>query len=274
MIRESSQKEIVVSKIIIGILSIYVVYWLGINLSSNGQWVILHFKNKNYFAGTIMIFVCLAILIFQIIALTQMLKNKKSKYNFKNFQRNFHPFFKDENQEYKLSGYIFLLVVIFLFHILIPLIVNYFSKDGLGFNIPTLFAFYAHVAILSEAHDRNNTLDKLPVKLMQKHKISLILPYEDYINKKIVDDEPHLQLNQSFEFTVKKVPRTESEKATIEIKNNNTPNNPALISSIEDSDLANIIRNGGAVKSRLISIGEFAKLEIELSIDKVTSSTF
>ncbi len=204
-----------------------------------------------------------------------MLKNKISKYEFTNFKRNFHPFFKDENQKDLLSEYIFASSVITIILFIIPYILNYFGYDT-GLDDDTtrldggLFAIYVHIGILMVSTKRNDTLDKLPVKLMETNKISLILPYEDYINKKINDDEPHLNLNQSFEFTVKKLPRNESEKNTIEISNNNTPNNSALIARIEDCGLASAIRNGDVIKSRLVSIGEFAKLEIEISIQKAS----
>jgi hypothetical protein len=267
MIQESSQKEIIVSKIIVGILTLYVVYWIGINLSSNGQYATLHFKNKDYFSGIFSSILCIAILIFQIAVLTQILKNKTSKHKFTNFKRNFHPFFKDENQDDLLFKYILISIGSFILWFIFPLILDYFSKDDLGYNPSTLFAVYAHFGILYAVSARNNTLDKLPVKLMKTNKITLILPYEDYINKKIIDDEPHLKLNQSFEFKIKNLPRNESEKNTIEIRNNNTPINSALITKIEDWGLANAIRNGNAIKSRLVSIGEFAKLEIELSLE-------
>jgi hypothetical protein len=275
MQKESSQNEIIASQIIVGILTLYVSYWIFINIEANLPVAILNFEKKYYFEGTIFMLIFLASLIFQIIVLTQMLKNKTSKYKFSNFQRNFHPFFKDENQDNLLYDYIFASIISFIFFYIFPYIYYYFSKDTDGYfskdtdGLGAFFAILSHLGILIAAITRNETLDKLPVKLMETNKICLILPYEDYINKQISDDEPHLSLNQSFEFKVKELPRDETEKNTIEIRNNNTPNNSALISRIEDCGLANVIRNGDIIKSRLVSVGEFAKLEIELSIDKV-----
>ena len=266
MQKESNKIEIAVSKIIFGILAIYVIYWIGINLSSNGKFAIDNFQNKDYFDGFIFSILCLAIFIFQIVILVQIFQGKTSKYLYTNFEREFHPFFKDENQKDELNSYIGISIFIVIIYFVIPYIIMYFIDDQ-SVDPPTLLAIYVHYGIIKIIYDRKETLNKLPIKLMKANNIRLLLKYDDYLNKQISDDEPHLLINQSFELKIKNLPRNEKEKNLIEIRNKNTPNNSALISMIEDSGLANAIRSGEVIKTRLVSIREFAELEIEISID-------
>lgn len=127
-----------------------------------------------------------------------------------------------------------------------------YSGSYLGEEPLDGFSFFAavlvHYGILEAVNKRNKVLDKLPVKFMEPNKLSLILEYEDYINKKIIDDEPPLYLNQSFEIQLKNLPRNDSVKNTIEIRNNHTPVYSVLVARIEDYGLANAIRNGAVIK--------------------------
>ena len=101
---------------------------------------------------------------------------------------------------------------------------------------------------------------------MKSSKIRLQVKYQDYLNNKIVDDEPHLTINQNFDVSLKSLPRNDSEKNLIEIKNPNTPINPALVYKIEDKDLADDLRIGYVLRAKLIAIKEKGNLEIELSL--------
>jgi len=262
MQNESSRREILVSKIIVGIFAIYVLYTMGGNLYN------IRLPNKNLPNGEIIILTSFIFLIFQILILAKIFRKKSSKYKFTNFERKFHPFFKDENQDVLLFEYLLISIGSFVIWFVLPYIIEYFNKGAIKWDIPSLFAVYVYLGIISAVNKRNKILDTLPIKFMESNKLSLILEYEDYINKRIIDDEPHLYLNQSFEFQLKNLPRNDSEKNTIEIRNNHTPVNSALVARIEDYGLANAIRNGSVIKSRLVSIREFANLEIEISIHK------
>ena len=266
MQKESNKSEIVVSKIIFGILAIYIIYWFGFNISSNREFIIDSFQNKNYFAGFIFAILTIAISIFQIVILVQIFQDKTSEYVFTNFEREFHPFFKDENQEDELNSYIGISIFTVVIYFVIPWILQYFMNDY-NLDPATLLAGYVHIGVILAISERKKTLNKLPIKLMKANNIRLMLKYDDYLNEQISDDEPHLIINQAFELNIKHLPRNEREKNLIEIRNNNTPNNSALIARIEDVGLANAIRSGDVIKTRLVSIREFAELEIEISID-------
>ena len=49
--------------------------------------------------------------------------------------------------------------------------------------------------------------------------IHYIAEYLDYTNRKILDDEPHLEIGQSMLVSLKKIPRNEEEKKEVEIRN-------------------------------------------------------
>jgi hypothetical protein len=103
---------------------------------------------------------------------------------------------------------------------------------------------------------------------VKSSKIRLQVKYLDYINHKIADDEPHLTINQNFDVSLKSLPRNDSEKNLIEIKNPNTPINSALVYNIVDKDLADTLKYGYVLKAKLIAIKEEGNLEIELSLRK------
>ena len=93
--------------------------------------------------------------------------------------------------------------------------------------------------------------------------------YQDYINHKIVDDEPHLKVNQFLKAIKKEYPRTSEEKNTIEIRNYETPANPALVTKIVDFWLSKIIDDGYDLKVRVVAIKDFGELEIEIWLDNI-----
>jgi uncharacterized protein YfbU (UPF0304 family) len=93
--------------------------------------------------------------------------------------------------------------------------------------------------------------------------------YQDYINHKIVDDEPHLKVNQFLKAIKKEYPRTSEEKRTIEIRNYETSANPALVTKIVDFGLSKIIDDGYDLKVRVVAIKDFGELEIEMWLDNI-----
>jgi hypothetical protein len=96
-----------------------------------------------------------------------------------------------------------------------------------------------------------------------------MVKYDDYINQKIEVDEPCLEINQRFITEVKEYPRNPIEEREIKILNPKTPKKPALVTIINDKNLAKIIRNGKEVlKAELVSINENTTLEIALWLEK------
>ena len=84
----------------------------------------------------------------------------------------------------------------------------------------------------------------LLAKILITPKLKLKTKYYDYINKNIVDDEPHLELNQLFTFQVKEHFRNSKEEKEITILNPKTPNKPAEVLMLESKYLADYVRKG------------------------------
>ena len=136
------------------------------------------------------------------------------------------------------------------------------TKEGLVL----VMLFFINIWIYFIILNRTEELKSFPVEFVKSSKIRLQVKYQDYLNNKIVDDEPHLTINQNFDVSLKSLPRNDSEKNLIEIKNPNTPINPALVYKIEDKDLADDLRIGYVLRAKLIAIKEKGNLEIELSL--------
>jgi hypothetical protein len=105
-------------------------------------------------------------------------------------------------------------------------------------------------------------------EILLSPKVKIETSYYDYINKNIVDDEPHLELNQKFTFQVKEHFRNSKEEKEITILNPKTPNKPAKVMMLESKYLANYLRNGGDLKAKLIEILPNTELIIEIKREK------
>jgi hypothetical protein len=93
--------------------------------------------------------------------------------------------------------------------------------------------------------------------------------YLDYFEKKISDDEPHLENGQELDVTVKEFPRDEDEKNTVFLYNNRTPGNKALVYRLRDADWADLAR-AGRVKARVIVKADpVFKLDIFIWVDEL-----
>ncbi len=66
----------------------------------------------------------------------------------------------------------------------------------------------------------------------------------------------------------KEYPRNFDEENTIEIRNYETPNTPALVTKIIDGGLSSAINDGYELKVRVVDVKRFGELEIELSLHK------
>jgi len=105
-------------------------------------------------------------------------------------------------------------------------------------------------------------------KILLSPKVKIKTSYYDYINKNIVDDEPHLELNQLFTFQVKEHFRNSKEEKEITILNPKTPNKPAKVMMLESKYLANYLRHGGDLKAKLLEILPNTELIIEIKREK------
>jgi hypothetical protein len=265
--REPSYKEIIISKVITVIFVIYLiasmiygplskfVYWLDKNAR-------LEYANRHFgFYEYSQLLLYFGIFFFQIFLIKILIFPKKAKIHFTNFYRGFHPFFLDKNQKKNLIniiGFPIFLSIVMLVHIL--------SGEATKEMATNVLNFVYHLSIIQLIIERQEIINTFPVNFMKSNSLRLIVKYQDYINHKIADDEPHLTINQNFDVSLKSLPRNDSEKNLIEIKNPDTPINPALVYNIKDKDLADALRDGYVLKAKLIEIKEEGNLEIELSL--------
>lgn len=248
--KESSKTVILISKIITGITIIYLFSFIIVPFSD-----IQKPLSPYTFSFLIYVLIRVGVFFFQIFLIVKLIYPFKSKYNFTNLERKFHPFFIHDG---KFNYFI----IIFLLPG-IQVLGDYFKNktpESSGFDI------WLHGVIVAILMTRVELLNKFPTKFIKSNNVRLIVKYEDYINHKIADDEPHIKINQHFEVNLKSLPRNDYEKNLIEIKNPNTPIYPALVYKIEDVYLANAIREGYILKAKLIKIKEEGNLEIELSL--------
>jgi hypothetical protein len=269
--REPSYKEIIISKVITVIFVLYLIasmiyvplfkflIWIGTN--AQGKYSNRHFGSYEY-SQLLLYF---GIFFFQLFLIKQLWFPKSSKFYFANFNRGFHPIYAKINGENLLQiGLIRFFVTALIFGLIIYNLD--ITKERLVFNAFIFINIWIYFIILN----RKEELKSFPVEFVKSSKIRLQVKYLDYINHKIADDEPHLTINQNFDVSIKSLPRNDSEKNLIEIKNPNTPINPALVYNIKDKDLADTLRNGYILKAKLIAIKEEGNLEIELSLKKTS----
>jgi hypothetical protein len=256
---KQNYKDIFISKIITGITIVYLSSFI-IDFLSNAQ----HARPLSSGVNIFLVLLGLAkvgVFCFQMFLINRLLFPKKSKIIFTNFYRGFHPFFLDKNQKKNLIqiiGFPIFLSIVMLVHIL--------SGEATKEMATYVLNFVYHLSIIHLIIERQEIINTFPVNFMKSNSLRLIVKYQDYINHKIADDEPHLTINQNFDVSLKSLPRNDSEKNLIEIKNPNTPINPALVYNIKDKDLADALRDGYVLKAKLIEIKEEGNLEIEFSL--------
>jgi hypothetical protein len=201
--------------------------------------------------------------LFKILLIIHLLFPRQIKIKFLNYKRSFHPYWKDLKLDknfisslHIISGFVFFVAIV---------------ETAIG-NIPN-FAMQFTLMVLGFIFviNRSKVLNKLPTFFIKQNKLIMVVDYEDYLNKKIVDDEPHIKVNQNLKAVLKKHPRTTEEKETIEIINPETPGVPALVTKIKDAGITNAISNGYELKVRVLQMREFGKLEIMLWLDDTYS---
>lgn len=267
--RETSYKEIIISKVITVIFVIYLIAsMIYVPLSKFVCWLDnnarLEYANRQFgFYEYSQLLLYFGIFFFQLFLIKILIFPKKSKIHFTNFYRGFHPFFLDKNQNKNLIeiiGFPIFLTIVTFVHIL--------SGEATKEMAIYVLNFVYHFSIIHLIIKRQEIINTFPVQVLKSNNIRFLVKYQDYINHKIADDEPHLTINQNFDVSLKSLPRNNSEKNLIEIKNPNTPINPALVYKIEDKDLADVLRDGYVLRAKLIEIMEKGNLEIELSLRK------
>lgn len=265
--RKPSYKEIIISKVITVIFVFYLiasmiyvplskfVYWLDKNAR-------LEYANRHFgFYEYSQLLLYFGIFFFQLFLIKQLWFPKFSKFYYNNFNRGFHPIYAKINGKNLLQiGLIRFFVTALIFGFII------YNSDITKERLVLVMLFFINIWIYFIILNRTEELKSFPVEFVKSSKIRLQVKYQDYINHKIADDEPHLTINQNFDVSLKSLPRNDSEKNLIEIKNPNTPINPALVYNIKDKDLADALRDGYVLKAKLIEIKEEGNLEIELSL--------
>jgi hypothetical protein len=263
---ESNIKQILISKVITGIAIIYLLCIILGTVHRLTTKPISPYFNFDILVSILIRFIEFCIQVYLVIRLFNPIKPKKISTN---FNRRFHPFFISNTQENVLMPYFGMFIFgnfIFLFVYLL----TYFNFLELEIEKLEKLYFYhhcfIHTVIILVFVWRNTVLESYPVEFLKSNKLRIIEKYQDYINHKIADDEPHLTINQYFDVSLKSLPRNTYEKDSIEIKNPNAPMIPALVCKINDEDLAETLRSGYVLKAKLIEIKEEGNLEIELSL--------
>jgi hypothetical protein len=250
--REPSYKEVIISKVICGVLT-FILMLPHLN-SINQAAITVGNLEPTGWRWYLVEGIFLLPFLLKILLIYHLLFPKKSKIKFLNYERSFHPFHINN------KGNILLVFIVYIFFLIFDF-VSFPDKRFLNSNFIQLFTIILTFFLIK---NRYNLLNTFPVQFLKLNKIRLLVKYQDYINHKIVDDEPHLTINQNFDVSFKSIPRNDSEKELIEIKNPNTPINPALVYKIKDKDLADKIRGGYVLKAKLVQIKEGGNLEIEL----------
>ncbi len=146
---------------------------------------------------------------------------------------------------------------------------NTIIKEPINYILSTIFTWIWILYLKYFRKDRNEKILAFPIMELSAKKINILVQYDYYINQKIEVDEPCLEINQRFITEVKEYPRNPIEEREIKILNPKTPKKPALVTIINDKNLAKIIRNGKEVlKAELVSINENTTLEIALWLEK------
>jgi hypothetical protein len=265
---ESTEKEILISKTITTLLLVYLFYLIRSDIKildseDTYAFFIRPFK-ISYFIWFF--------LIVKLFVIFRLIFTKQSKYSFTNFERTFHSMFNNKygyriDFEKNIWG-------ILILSIMCGGTAGVHGHSDKLFNptsIVLMFKFFVLLYTLSMILLRNNVLNTFPTDFIKPYRntngLIIVVKYEDYLNRKISDDKPHLTIGQKFDVVFKTFPRNSAEKKLIEIKNPNTPNSPALVCKFKDEGLADAIRGGYSLNAELINIKEEGNLEIKLSLE-------
>jgi hypothetical protein len=264
-IYESNKREILISQII----TILLLGYLSYSISNDIKILELQDKNVSFFIPFKISYFIYFFLIVKFFIVFRLIFTKKSKFSFTNFERTFHSMFKDK-EGYRIDYPKNIGIILFLSLLFGKMkdVSNHTTIINPN-SIEFIIEFFIILCSISVILSRINVLNTFPTEFLKPYRnteLGLIIKvkYEDYLKYKIPDDEPHLNINQYFDVKLKSLPRNASEKNLIEIKNPNTPINPALVHKIEDKDLAQALRDGYELRAKLIEIKEEGNLEIEM----------
>ena len=264
-IHESSPREIrnstIIGKIIFSILlvSIFTVVGTSFDLHLDGN---QEGDSVDKIIRIIVLLLSIILLFLYIILMyVVLIYKRKSKYQFVNYEIQYHPFYKNA----KLSESIFIASAGMFGGMFFTFMSSLFGKneENILLAIGPLFIYFSHALLLTVWWDRIKYLNSFPVEKLYKHKIRIIFGYEDYLNNKIVDNDPRVYIGQNLRVSTIEFPRNEKEKYDVKILNDNTLDRPALVTTINDANLRTAIDNGYTLEAKIVNIHEFAQLEIE-----------
>lgn len=185
----------------------------------------------------------------------------KSKFKFKVDFNGFHPIYNNEENEMGSGAFkIFFVSIGFI----IVSITDGASLSDLFDIIP-----FAFLILLSSLYFyRRRKMNIFPTALLLNKPHNLIIPYYDFIKGNIKDDNPNIEIGQSFKVDVKKIFRNRKERDTIVVLNDKIIDKPAIIAKWIDKPLANKIRNENIeLKMSLVAIHDFANLEVSVCVE-------
>ena len=211
--------------------------------------------------------IALAIIFYQIYLIMRLIYPKTSKHIFTNYTKSFHPFFiiSYENEHEEID--FFFIFYLFIGFIILIIIFSYYQNTSKNHLFFETFGLFCGEIIIKKIENFN----KLPINYLKNNRIRMLIKYEDYINYKIADGKPHIEVNQFLEVIKKEYPRTSVEKETIEIRNFQTSGSPALVTKFNDSRLVKAIDEGHELKVRIFDIKEYGEIEIEMWLENINS---
>jgi hypothetical protein len=113
----------------------------------------------------------------------------------------------------------------------------------------------------------------LPIASIRTEDLGILVKYTDYVNKKIVDDAPHLEVGQEFDVVLNPSPRSQKEKIQVQIRNSETPNFPALVTEFHYPDLHKAITDAEKNQERfvikLLEVFPNGKVLLGLKFEKI-----
>jgi hypothetical protein len=162
-------------------------------------------------------------------------------------------------------------IILYFFTLIISYNINYNSQNfvfGDLYNYLVSFLICG-IYLMVNLRIRKEAILAFPTNELYNQKLILISNYLDYQNKNIENDDPCISNHQAFSIQVKELPRNSFEENQVLILNPKTPKKSAIVTIIEDKNLADIVRKGESeLKAQLVSIQEHTKLEIALWLEK------
>ena len=183
---------------------------------------------------------------------------KKFKFKIIRPKISYHPFYLNYgiNPKYSIDIDNFQTTYLTaIFFIVLILISSNWNLDEMLFVTIIYWGFFWRY-IENKRNKDFTLLDRLPITIEVK--------YYSYLKELNVSNSPFLEIGQTFDCSINKIPRNRKEANTVFIYNNNHPNKIFIIAKIESKELSQLVKDGLPLKATIIDIKPYAKLHIKI----------